>query len=168
MFVIVNGQIQFQFQMNKLKKRIDVVLFTYVVHGTRTRTVQKDGRRRRIHWATRIRIVIIQIYVFKWAIPGLYFCLFNRVDSKQMLNINFVDDCIQTADPWYPKQPLSQLSHNNSNVCSRSNKMLLFLRFIRQICSRLNYEMFIPSCDKLTLNMYSMHIWGSLCMSRHM
>ena len=33
--------------------------------------------------------------LFKWAIPGpffLYFRLFNTVDSKQMFNVNFVDD----------------------------------------------------------------------------
>ena len=42
----------------------------------------------------------------------LYFCLFNTVDSKQMFN-NFADDWIQTADLWYWKQPLYQLSHNH-------------------------------------------------------
>ena len=53
---------------------------------------------------------------FKWAIPGLfflYFCLFNTVDSIQMININFADDWIRTSDPWYRKQPLYKLHNNN-------------------------------------------------------
>ena len=41
------------------------------------------------------------------------FCLFNTVDSKQMFNINFANDWIQTADLWYQKQLLYQLSHNH-------------------------------------------------------
>ena len=41
----------------------------------------------------------------------LYFRLFNTDDSIQMCNINFADDWIQTADLWYWKQPLYQLSH---------------------------------------------------------
>ena len=43
----------------------------------------------------------------------LYFRLFNTVDSKIMLNINFADDWIQTATHWYWKQLLYQLSHNH-------------------------------------------------------
>ena len=45
----------------------------------------------------------------------IYFCLFNTVDSKQVniFNINFADDWIWTADLWYWKQPLYQLSHNH-------------------------------------------------------
>ena len=39
--------------------------------------------------------------------------LFNTVDSKQMFNINFANDWIQTADLWHWKQPLYQLSHNH-------------------------------------------------------
>ena len=37
------------------------------------------------------------------------------VDSKQMFNINiiFADDWIRTADLWYRKRPLYQLSHNH-------------------------------------------------------
>ena len=30
-----------------------------------------------------------------------------------MFNLNFADDWIQTADLWYWKQPLYQLSHNH-------------------------------------------------------
>ena len=33
-----------------------------------------------------------------------------------MFNINFANDWIQTADLWYRKQPLYQLSHNH---CSK-------------------------------------------------
>ena len=32
---------------------------------------------------------------------------------KQMSNINFADDWIRTADLWYQKQSLYQLSHNH-------------------------------------------------------
>ena len=42
----------------------------------------------------------------------LYFCLFNIVVSKQMFHINFADDWIRTADRWYWKRRLHQLSHN--------------------------------------------------------
>ena len=31
-----------------------------------------------------------------------------------MLNINFADDWFRSADLWYWKQPLYQLSHNHS------------------------------------------------------
>ena len=41
-----------------------------------------------------------------------YFRLFNTVDSKQMFK-NFADDSIRTADIWYWKQPIYQLSHNH-------------------------------------------------------
>ena len=34
---------------------------------------------------------------------SLYFCLFNAVEAKQMLNINFANDQFQTADLWYWK-----------------------------------------------------------------
>ena len=44
----------------------------------------------------------------------LYFRLFNAVYGKQMFNLNFANDWIQTADHWYWKQPLYQLSHNHS------------------------------------------------------
>ena len=46
----------------------------------------------------------------------IYFRLFNTVDSKQvykMFNINFTYDWIRTADLWYWKQSLYQLSHNH-------------------------------------------------------
>ena len=43
-----------------------------------------------------------------------------------MFNINFADDWIRTADLWYRKQPLYQLSHTTTahlfklNICSVS------------------------------------------------
>ena len=40
----------------------------------------------------------------------LKFCLFNTFNRKQMFNINFADDWIRTADLWYWKQLLYQLS----------------------------------------------------------
>ena len=43
----------------------------------------------------------------------LYFRLFNTVDSKQMVNINFAYDWSQTANLWYWKQPLYHMSHNH-------------------------------------------------------
>ena len=55
----------------------------------------------------------------KWDIPGLFFFffrLFNTVDSKQMFNINFADDWIRSADLWYWKRPLYQLSHTTAQV----------------------------------------------------
>ena len=42
----------------------------------------------------------------------LYCRLFNTVNSKEMFNINFVDDWIQKVDLWNRKHPLYQLSHN--------------------------------------------------------
>ena len=53
----------------------------------------------------------------------LYFCLFNTVDSKQMFYKNFDNDWIQTADLWYWKRPLYQLSHNH---CPYSVSLILF------------------------------------------
>ena len=35
-----------------------------------------------------------------------------------MFNINFADDWSRTADLWYQKQPLYQLSHNHFPVSS--------------------------------------------------
>ena len=47
----------------------------------------------------------------------IYFRLFNTVDNKlvnkQMFNKNFADYCSRTADLWYQKRPLYQLSHNH-------------------------------------------------------
>ena len=40
----------------------------------------------------------LHIIFFKWAIPGLFFFIFDIKYSKQMININFADDWIQTAD----------------------------------------------------------------------
>ena len=51
----------------------------------------------------------------KWAIPGLFFFIF--VFSIQLTvnkcSINFADDWSRTADLWYRKRPLYQLSHNH-------------------------------------------------------
>ena len=48
----------------------------------------------------------------------LIFRLFNTVDSKQMVKINFAHDGIRTAYLWCRKQPLCQLSHNHCpTVC---------------------------------------------------
>ena len=47
----------------------------------------------------------------------LYFRLFNTVENKQMFNISFVNDWIRTADLWFWKQPLYQLSHHQLFVC---------------------------------------------------
>ena len=33
-----------------------------------------------------------------------------------MFIINFANDCIRTADLWYQKQPLYQLSHNHCYI----------------------------------------------------
>ena len=39
-----------------------------------------------------------------------------------MFNINFADDWSLTADLWYQKQPLYQLSHNHfPSVCAKLN-----------------------------------------------
>ena len=50
------------------------------------------------------------------AIPGLFF-LFIFVFSIMLIvnniNIKFADDWIRTADLWYQKRPLYQLSHNH-------------------------------------------------------
>ena len=41
--------------------------------------------------------------------PFIYFRLFNTFDSKQFLNITW----IRTADLWYWKRPLYQLSNSH-------------------------------------------------------
>ena len=56
------------------------------------------------------------LYFFKkWAIPGLFFIIF--VFSIQLTvnkySINFANGWIRTADLWYRKQLLYQLSHNH-------------------------------------------------------
>ena len=52
---------------------------------------------------------------FKWAISGLFF--FILVFSIQLTvnksSIKFADGWIRTADLWYRKLPLYQLSHNH-------------------------------------------------------
>ena len=44
----------------------------------------------------------------------LYFCLFNTVESTQMFNMNFDNEWIRTAELWYWKRLLHQLSHNTA------------------------------------------------------
>ena len=44
----------------------------------------------------------------------LYFCLFNKIDRKQMFHkILMMDDWSRTADLWCRKRPLYQLGHNH-------------------------------------------------------
>ena len=61
----------------------------------------------------------IPMYFFKkWAIPGLFFFIFRLFNTHLIVNKcsieinNFSDDRIRTADLWYWKLPLYQLSHN--------------------------------------------------------
>ena len=54
----------------------------------------------------------------------LYFCLFNTVESKQMFNTNFAENCIRTADIWFQKRPLCRLSHNHCPFCHYLNRCL--------------------------------------------
>ena len=53
----------------------------------------------------------------KWAIPGLFLFIFifsiQLIINKQMFNITFADDWSRTADLWYQKRLLYQLSHNH-------------------------------------------------------
>ena len=46
----------------------------------------------------------------------LHFRLFNAVDGKQRLNINYAEDWIWTLDLWYWKRLLYQLSHNDCPI----------------------------------------------------
>ena len=77
-----------------------------------------------------IKFIHIQLHdkvFFKWAIPAS-FSLFSSfqytVDSKQMFN--FLS--IRTADLWYQKQPLYQLSHNHCHLHDNVIKMFLALK----------------------------------------
>ena len=54
----------------------------------------------------------------------LYFCLFNTQLTVNKCSINFADDWIRTADLWYWKQLLYQLSHNH---CPSRMKLYLDL-----------------------------------------
>ena len=55
--------------------------------------------------------------LYHFILMGHFLFLFSSiqdcVESKQMFNINFADDWIQTADLWFWKQPLYQLSPNH-------------------------------------------------------
>ena len=56
------------------------------------------------------------LFLKKWAVHGLfffYFRLFNTQLTVNKCSINFADDWIRTADLWYWKRPLYQLSHNH-------------------------------------------------------
>ena len=44
-----------------------------------------------------------------------------------MFNINFADDWSQTADVWYPKQPLFQLSHNHFPITFSLTKLMTIM-----------------------------------------
>ena len=44
---------------------------------------------------------------------GHFWTLLNAVDSNKMFNINFASDWIRTADLWYQKRQLYQLSRNH-------------------------------------------------------
>ena len=61
----------------------------------------------------------------------LYFRLFNAVESKQMFNMNFINDWIRTADVWYQKRLLFQLSHNSTKVYFLFGKII---NILWQIC----------------------------------
>ena len=66
----------------------------------------------------------------------IYFRLFNTVDSKQVKNVNtnFANDRIQTADLWFQKRPLYQLSHNHFPTC---------FSFCLEICWNMNKRIVI-------------------------
>ena len=56
------------------------------------------------------------IFLKIWATPGLfflYFRLFQYSWQKTIFNKNFADVSIRTADLWYRKRPLCQLSHHH-------------------------------------------------------
>ena len=54
-------------------------------------------------------------FFFKWANTGLFLFIFvfSTVNSKCNQCKNLADDWIRTADLWYQKRPLCQLSHNH-------------------------------------------------------
>ena len=73
---------------------------------------------------------VFLIIFLKWAIPGLFFFIF--VFSIQLTvnkcSINFADDWIRTANLWYRKRPLYQLSHTTTaQLLHRANKMFHLL-----------------------------------------
>ena len=66
----------------------------------------------------------------KWAIPGLFFLYFRLFNTQLTVNkcsiykLIFADDWIQTADLWYWKQLLYQLSHNQCQHLLPAPKLL--------------------------------------------
>ena len=71
----------------------------------------------RVEWSSFILYLFGPWIVsfFKWATRPLflYFRLFNTQLTVNKCSINFADDWIQTADLWYRKRLLYQLSHNS-------------------------------------------------------
>ena len=69
-----------------------------------------------------------QYFFLKWAILGLF--LFIFVFSIQLkinkCSINFADDWSRTADLWYQKRPLYQLSHNHFPAASLQFDWIVF------------------------------------------
>ena len=64
-----------------------------------------------------VKFQVLYLFVFYWPIPRLfflYFSLINTVEGEQMLNLNFANDWIWTAELWCWKWLLCQLSHNPS------------------------------------------------------
>ena len=55
------------------------------------------------------------LFLKKWAIPGLFFFIFafSIWLTVNKCSINLTNDWIRTADLWYWKQPLCQLSQNH-------------------------------------------------------
>ena len=78
----------------------------------------------------------------------LYFRFFNTVDCKQMFNINFADDWIQTAHLGYCKQPLYQVSHNHVSSCLFifvSSSILCYFQ-----CCTVWWKLFVLAWHKFT------------------
>ena len=77
-----------------------------------------------------IPTVSILIRFFKWAIPGLFIFIFVFSIQLTVYNcsINFADDWIWTADLWYWKRPLCQLSHNHCPLYSKDFQKAFFLK----------------------------------------
>ena len=73
----------------------------------------------------------------------IYFCLFNKVDNKQvnkqMFNINFADDQSRTTDLWYQKRPLYKLIQPQQTLPFSHHPCVLFFdsllaQLINQVC----------------------------------
>ena len=54
--------------------------------------------------------------------PLFIFSFSISFDNKQILNVNFADDWIWTADLWFQKRPLYQLCHNQGLHCYKLQK----------------------------------------------